>query len=104
MKYNVAVVGATGMVGRKMLQVLSERKLPIDQLYLFASAKSAGKEIDFMGKSYTVVELTEENIKSRKTDIALFSAGAGTSKTFAPIFAANGATVIDNSSQWSSPR
>ncbi|MFR1566289.1 MAG: aspartate-semialdehyde dehydrogenase [Christensenellales bacterium] len=100
MKYNVAVVGATGMVGRKMLQVLSERKLPIDQLYLFASAKSAGKEIDFMGKSYTVVELTEENIKSRKTDIALFSAGAGTSKTFAPIFAANGATVIDNSSQW----
>ena len=89
MKYNVAVVGATGMVGRKMLQVLSERKLPIDQLYLFASAKSAGKEIDFMGKSYTVVELTEENIKSRKTDIALFSAGAGTSKTFAPIFAAN---------------
>ena len=71
MKYNVAVVGATGMVGRKMLQVLSERKLPIDQLYLFASAKSAGKEIDFMGKSYTVVELTEENIKSRKTDIAL---------------------------------
>lgn len=100
MKYNVTVVGATGMVGRKMLQVLSERKLPIDQLYLFASAKSAGKEIDFMGKSYTVVELTEENIKSRKTDIALFSAGAGTSKTFAPIFAANGATVIDNSSQW----
>lgn len=51
MKYNVAVVGATGMVGRKMLQVLSERKLPIDQLYLFASAKSAGKEIEFMGKA-----------------------------------------------------
>ena len=58
MNYNVAVVGATGMVGRKMLQVLSERKLPIGELYLFASAKSAGKQIEFMGKNYTVIELT----------------------------------------------
>ncbi len=99
-KYNVAVVGATGMVGRKMLEVLSERKLPINELYLFASAKSAGKQVEFMGKTYTVIELTEENVKSRKVDIALFSAGAGTSKTFAPVFAECGAVVIDNSSQW----
>lgn len=100
MKYNVAVVGATGMVGRKMLEVLAERKLPIAELYLFASERSAGKQVEFMGKTYTVIELTEENVRSRKTDIALFSAGAGTSKTFAPIFAECGATVIDNSSQW----
>ena len=100
MKYNVALVGATGMVGRKMLQVLSERNLPIDNLYLFASARSAGKTINFMGKDYTVIELTEENVRARKIDIALFSAGASTSKTFAPIFADCGATVIDNSSQW----
>lgn len=100
MNYNVAVVGATGMVGRKMLQVLSERKLPIDNLYLFASSKSAGKQVEFMGKNYTVIELTEESVRSHKVDIALFSAGAGTSKTFAPIFAECGAVVIDNSSQW----
>lgn len=100
MNYNVAVVGATGMVGRKMLQVLSERNLPIDNLYLFASSKSAGKQIEFMGKNYTVIELTEEAVRSRKVDIALFSAGAGTSKTYAPIFADCGAVVIDNSSQW----
>lgn len=100
MNYNVAVVGATGMVGRKMLQVLSERKLPIAELYLFASAKSAGKQVDFMGKTYTVIELTEENVRKIKVDIALFSAGAGTSKTFAPVFAECGAVVIDNSSQW----
>ncbi len=100
MNYNLAVVGATGMVGRKMLQVLSERKLPIDNLYLFASSKSAGKQVEFMGKNYTVIELTEESVRSHKVDIALFSAGAGTSKTFAPIFAECGAVVIDNSSQW----
>lgn len=100
MKYNVAVVGATGMVGRKMLEVLSERNLPINELYLFASAKSAGKQVEFMGKTYTVIETTEENVRSRKIDIALFSAGAKTSATFAPIFAECGAVVIDNSSQW----
>lgn len=99
-KYNVAVVGATGMVGRKMLQVLAERKFPIAELYLFASARSAGKELTYEGKNYTVIELTEQNVKSRKIDIALFSAGASTSKAFAPVFAACGATVIDNSSQW----
>ena len=99
-KYNVAVVGATGMVGRKMLQVLAERQLPIDNLYLFASARSAGNKVEFMGKEYTVIELTEENVVSRKIDFALFSAGGSTSKAFAPIFAKNDILVIDNSSQW----
>lgn len=98
--YDFAVVGATGMVGRKMLEVLSERKPPIGELYLFASARSAGKTVEFSGKSYTVIELTEENVRSRHIDIALFSAGASTSKIYAPIFADCGAVVIDNSSQW----
>lgn len=99
-KYNVAVVGATGMVGSKFLQVLTEKQLPVDNYYLYASAKSAGKKIDFMGKEHTVIELTEQNVVDKKIDFALFSAGASTSKTFAPIFAAHGAVVIDNSSQW----
>lgn len=99
-KYNIAVVGATGMVGRKMLQVLSERKLPVDNYYLFASAKSAGNKVDFMGKTYTVIELTKENILDKKIDFALFSAGAATSRAFAPVFAEHGTVVIDNSSEW----
>lgn len=101
-KFNVAVVGATGMVGGKFLEVLTERQLPVDNYYLFASAKSAGKKIDFMGKEHTVIELTKENVISLKgkVDFALFSAGAGVSKEFAPIFAEIGAIVVDNSSQW----
>ena len=99
-KINVAVVGATGMVGRKFLQVLEERKLPVDNYYLFASAKSAGSKVPFMGKEYEIIETKRENIEGKKIDIALFSAGAGASKEFAPIFAAQGAIVIDNSSQW----
>lgn len=99
-KINLAVVGATGMVGNKFLEVLTERKLPVENYYLFASAKSAGKVIDFMGKPHTVIELTEENVKKVKVDIALFSAGGSVSKVFAPIFAAQGAIVVDNSSQW----
>ncbi|MBQ0099762.1 MAG: aspartate-semialdehyde dehydrogenase [Firmicutes bacterium] len=99
-KYNIAVVGATGMVGNKFLEVLAERKLPCDNYYLFASSKSAGKVIDFMGKKLTVIELTEENVKDKKIDIALFSAGGDVSKQFAPIFAKQGALVIDNSSCW----
>lgn len=99
-KYDFAVVGATGMVGRKMLEVLAERKLPIGELYLFASERSAGKKVEFLGREYTVIELTEQSVREHKVDIALFSAGAGTSKTFAPIFAECGAVVIDNSSQW----
>lgn len=101
-KFNVAVVGATGMVGGKFLEVLTERQLPVDNYYLFASAKSAGKKIVFMGKEHTVIELTKENVTALKgkVDFALFSAGAGVSKEFAPIFAEIGAIVVDNSSQW----
>ena len=99
-KYNVAVVGATGMVGNKMMEVLSEKQLPVENYYLFASAKSAGKKIDFMGKEHTVLELKEENIIGKNIDIALFSAGGSTSQEFAPIFAKHGILVIDNSSAW----
>ena len=99
-RYNVAVVGATGMVGTKFLQVLSEKKLPVDNYYLFASAKSAGKKVEFLGKEYTIIELKKENIVDKKIDYALFSAGGGVSKEYAPIFASHGAVVIDNSSQW----
>lgn len=99
-KYNIAVVGATGMVGNKFLQVLTERMPPVENYYLYASAKSAGKVINFMGKDHTVIELTEANIVDKKIDFALFSAGGSTSKAFAPIFAKQGTVVIDNSSQW----
>lgn len=95
----VAVVGATGMVGRTMLKVLDERNYPIDELFLFASAKSAGQIITFRGKQYTVEELMEDSF-DRGIDIALFSAGGGTSLKFAPIAAARGCVVIDNSSAW----
>ena len=99
-KYNIAVVGATGMVGSKFLEVLTERQLPAENYYLYASAKSAGKQIDFMGKQHTVIELKEENITDKKIDIALFSAGGEVSKQFAPIFAKHGTLVIDNSNAW----
>lgn len=101
-KFNIAVVGATGMVGNKFLEVLTERQLPVENYYLFASCRSAGKQIDFMGKPHTVIELTEENIAALtgKVDFALFSAGGGTSKDFAPLFVKAGAVVVDNSSQW----
>ncbi|MFA7663496.1 MAG: aspartate-semialdehyde dehydrogenase [Clostridia bacterium] len=97
---NIAVVGATGMVGRKFLQVLEERKLPVNNYYLFASERSAGSTIHFMGKDYTVLELSEDNIKDKQIDIALFSAGGNVSKDYAPVFVSYGSLVIDNSSQW----
>ena len=97
---NVAVVGATGMVGSKFLKVLEEKKLPVDNYYLFASQKSAGKEVDFMGKKHVIIELNEQNVKALDIQIALFSAGGSISRDFAPIFASMGATVIDNSSYW----
>ena len=99
-KFNVAVVGATGMVGNKMMEVLSEKQLPVENYYLFASSKSAGKKIDFMGKEHIVIELAEKNIIDKKIDIAFFSAGGETSKAFAPIFAKHGTLVIDNSNAW----
>lgn len=83
-----------------MLEVLAEHKVPVGKLVPFASARSAGGKIEFCGKEYEIIELTEQNVKACKADYALFSAGAGVSKTFAPIFAECGAVVIDNSSQW----
>ncbi len=98
-KINLAVVGATGMVGRTFLKVLEERQLPIENFYVMASARSAGKTLEFNGKEYVVEELTEHSF-DKPIDIALFSAGGGTSEKFAPIAAAHGCIVIDNSSQW----
>ncbi|MBD5560841.1 MAG: aspartate-semialdehyde dehydrogenase [Clostridia bacterium] len=99
-EYNIAVVGATGMVGRKFLQVLEERKLPAASYRLLASRRSAGREVEFMGRTYEIEELNEHSFDDGRTDIALFSAGAGVSSRFAPIAAENGALVIDNSSAW----
>lgn len=101
-KYNIAVVGATGMVGRKFLTVLAERNVPIENLYLFASERSAGNRVIFKDKEYSVIELTRENVLklTNMIDYALFSAGGGVSKQFAPIFNEAGATVVDNSAQW----
>lgn len=94
----VAVVGATGLVGSVMLKVLAERNFPVTELIPVASAKSAGKEIEFKGKKYKVV--TVDEAIALKPDVALFSAGGSTSLEQAPRFAAAGVTVIDNSSAW----
>ena len=94
----VAVVGATGMVGEIMLQVLAERNFPVTELIPVASEKSVGKEIEWKGKNYTVVGL--QTAVELKPEIALFSAGGDTSLIWAPKFAAVGTTVIDNSSAW----
>ena len=94
----VAVVGATGMVGEVMLQVLAERNFPVTELIPVASEKSVGKEIEFKGKKYKVVGM--QTAVDMKADIALFSAGGETSLVWAPKFAEAGTTVIDNSSAW----
>ena len=96
-KYKLAIVGATGLVGRKVLEVLEEFNLPIDEYTLFASSKSAGQKINFMNKEYTVQELNENSFDNC-FDFAIFSAGGDTSKHFSPIAASKGCTVIDNSS------
>ena len=94
----VAVVGATGMVGNVMLQILSERNFPVTELIPVASERSVGNKIDFKGTEYTVVGL--EMAVKMKPDLALFSAGGETSLIWAPRFAEIGTTVIDNSSTW----
>ncbi len=99
-QYKIAIVGATGMVGRKFLQVLEERKPAGCESTLFASARSAGTEITFMGRPHVVEELTETCFDGRGFDIALFSAGGSTSLKFAPCAAKAGCVVIDNSSAW----
>lgn len=94
----VAVVGATGLVGTKMLQVLAERNFPVTELIPVASEKSVGKEVTFKGKGYKVVGM--QTAIDMQPSVALFSAGGSTSTAWAPKFAAAGITVIDNSSAW----
>src|SRR5882672_8712847 len=94
----VAVVGSTGLVGTKMLQVLAERNFPVTELIPVASERSIGKEVEFKGKKYKVVSAMDAI--AAKPAVALFSAGGSTSLEWAPKFAAAGITVIDNSSAW----
>jgi aspartate-semialdehyde dehydrogenase len=94
----VAVVGATGLVGSKMLQILEERNFPVDELLPVASERSIGKQIEFKGKKYNII--SADDAIAAKPQLALFSAGGGTSLDLAPKFAAAGITVIDNSSAW----
>jgi aspartate-semialdehyde dehydrogenase len=96
MSVNVAVVGATGAVGQEFLTVLAERDFPIKNLRLLASAKSAGKKVEFKGQTYTIEELTKDSFKD--VQIALFSAGGSISKEFGPAAVQAGAVVVDNSS------
>jgi aspartate-semialdehyde dehydrogenase len=96
--YRVAVVGATGAVGAEMIEILDERKFPVEALFPLASARSAGGTVLFQGQDVIVEELTNESFKG--IDIALFSAGADVSREYAPIAAKAGAVVIDNSSAW----
>jgi aspartate-semialdehyde dehydrogenase len=96
----LAIVGATGMVGQKFIELLEEYDTSYDELFLFASSRSAGNIISVKGCDYTVLELTHENIKSNPCDFALFSAGGSTSLEFAPIFVETGAVVVDNSSAY----
>ncbi len=103
-KINVALVGATGMIGNTFLKVLEERfeKLNIENLYLYASPRSKGKKLMFRGEELTVLELTKDEFinNPKNIDYALFSAGGAISKEYAPILAENGIVVIDNSSAW----
>ncbi len=94
----VAVVGATGLVGTKMLQVLEERNFPVTKLFPVASERSVGKTIKFRGKRYKIISM--ETAVGKKPDVAIFSAGGSVSKEWAPRFAEKGTVVIDNSSAW----
>ena len=96
--YKLAIVGATGLVGRTALKILEEKDLPIYEYVLFSSKKSAGKIINFKNKDYVVKELTENSFIEEHFDFAIFSAGGSTSLKFSPIAASNGCIVIDNSS------
>lgn len=96
---NIAIVGATGLVGRTFLKVLEERNFPVNKLYLYASARSKGKILEFRSKKYEIIELNDENI-ANDIDIALFSAGAEISNMYAEKFNKKGAIVIDNSSNF----
>ncbi|WP_208560195.1 aspartate-semialdehyde dehydrogenase [Marinilactibacillus kalidii] len=97
--YNIAVVGATGLVGQTMLRLLEEKQIPIANLTLFSSARSAGSQVSFNGENHVVEELTTEKTAG-PFDYVLMSAGGETSLTFSPLFEKHGAVVIDNSSAW----
>ena len=97
-KMRLAIVGATGLVGQEILRVLEERNFEFDQLYLVASAKSVGQKLSFKGKQYAIQSM--EEVCNLAPDVAIFSAGGGTSLDWAPKFAAKGTIVIDNSSAW----
>ncbi|MCI8284842.1 MAG: aspartate-semialdehyde dehydrogenase [Firmicutes bacterium] len=98
-KPNIAIVGASGLVGRTFLKVLEERDFPFENIYMMSSYRSAGKTVTFKGKDYVLEELTEHSF-DKPIDIALFSAGGSASEKFAPIAAQHGCIVVDNSSAW----
>ena len=98
-KFKVAIVGATGLVGRSAIKVFNEKKLPIEKFGLFATKKSVGQKFEICGKEYEVQELTEKSF-DEGFDFAVFSAGASTSDKFAPIAASKGCIVVDNSSRF----
>jgi len=97
-KFNIAVAGATGAVGNQMISCLEERNFPIKSIKLLASSRSVGRKLKYKGRDIAVEELTETSFKG--IDIALFSAGGGTSEKFAPFAASDGCVVVDNSSAW----
>ena len=96
-KYNIAVVGATGLVGSTILKIMEERKFPVEKLYILSSKKSAGSKLCFMGKEYVVEELNENSF-DKPIDIVLFAAGGAVSEKYAPIAVEKGIKVVDNSS------
>lgn len=100
MQYNIAVIGATGVVGRKIMEIMDEQNIPASNLYLFASEKSEGKIMAFGEKNITVRALTKNSILENKIDFCLMAAGSKVSGEYAPLLANTGAIVIDNSSQW----
>ncbi|KZN50230.1 aspartate-semialdehyde dehydrogenase [Pseudoalteromonas luteoviolacea] len=97
-KFNVAVLGATGLVGKQIIETLAERKFPVDRLFPLASSRSAGEEIDFMGEKVTVLDVEEFDFS--EAHIGLFSAGGSVSEKYAPIAAEAGCVVIDNTSHF----
>lgn len=94
----VAVVGASGLVGSKIREILEERNFPVDRLFAFASSKSAGKEIEFQGKKIVIEELKEDSFDDRGIDLALFAAGGSVSEKYVPLAIKNNIKVVDNSS------
>lgn len=98
-KYNVALIGATGLVGGKILEILEERNFPVDNLYLFSSKKSSGSNITYNDNNYTVEELNKDSFE-RDIDIAFFAAGGAISEKFVPIAIKRGIKVVDNSSYY----